>query len=504
MTLKVINNVPAINAHRNLLVADRAVNKTLEKISTGLEIVRASDGPADLVISEQLRSQISGLKQATKNAETAVSMVQTTEAAMEELNRLLIDLRKLAVHASNDAVNDELMLEADQHEVNYIIDAINRIATQTSFGTKHLLDGSNAAKGVTIGPGLEFVSATIDTQSSGPEGYDVRVDNVATKASIVSDDVFDEEAFAPDVFFDGEEQTVTVAQGGNSASLELGRGTTLRSLIDQLNAEFRANNMELEASESLQDEGKLVIQSDHYGQGNVFTVSSSIEGFFGAENTIKNSLDGTDIQGSIGVTEIVNGNEQVVKYFAQGEGNMLTGASGSPIEGLQIRYTETGNEDDPETPVGKVVVAQNSLTFQVGADYGQHLKFDLASTYAKDLARGIENDSGYVSLADIDLRTFQGAQDALKLVVAASNDVSSIRGELGALQKNSLEPTVDYIRNLTENMTYSESVIRDADLAEKTAELVREQIKVQTAASAQIHASNSPRVVQSLLAAISP
>ncbi|MBL0691978.1 MAG: flagellin [SAR324 cluster bacterium] len=503
MTLTIVNNVPALNAHRNLLSSDKAINKSLEKISTGLNIVRASDGPADLIISEQLRSQISGLKQATQNAETAVSVVQTTEAAMEELNRLLIDLRKLAVHASNDGANDKLMLEADQQEVNYIMDSINRIAEQTSFGTRHLLDGSSAARGVAIGEGLEFVEASTTTMSSGLEGYDVRVDNAGTKATLRSQD-FDDQEFARDIFVPGEEKMVTVAQQGRSAVVEVGAGTTIDLLVTRLNNEFKANNMGLTAFKDLQDEQKIILQSNEYGDGNGFTATSTVEGLFGAPNNLVQAIDGTDIEGTIGVTKIIGGREVITKYAAEGEGNVLTGLSGSPIEGLAVRYDSTGLEDDPETPVGKVVMSQNALAFQVGADYGQYLKFDLASTYAKDLANGIDNDSGYRSIADIDLRTFQGAQDALKLVVGASNDISSMRGKLGALQKNSLEPTVSYVRNLTENMTASESVIRDADIAEETAALIRKQIQAQTSAAAQVHASNSPRVVQSLLSAITP
>lgn len=503
MTLQIVNNVPAINAHRNLLRADRAINKHLEKISTGLEIVRASDGPADLIISEQLRSQIGGLQQATKNAETAVSVVQTTEAAMEELNRLLIRLRQLSVHAANDAANDKYMLEADQQEVNYIIDSINRIAQQTRFGSNNLLDGSNGVQGTAIGPGLEFVEATINTEDSGLNGYDVRIDNPATKATITSDD-FDAGEYEIGVFFPGEEKEIFVTQEGRSARVQVGEGATVDRIAQSLNEAFKASNLDLMAYKNPADEDKLLIQSNQFGAGHSFTVSSTVEGLFGDPNTIRTALDGTEIEGTIAATRIINGREQEVRYAARGEGNVLTGVKGTPVEGLSIRFTPTGDEEDPDTPVGKIVLSQNSMTFQVGADYGDYLKFNLASVFAKDLAKGIENSSAYESIADIDVRNFQGAQDALKLVVAASNDVSSIRAKLGALQKNSLEPTVDYVRNLTENMIYSESVIRDADIAKKTSDLVKSQIHSQSAAAAQVHASNSPRVAQSLLAAVTP
>ncbi len=504
MTLRIVSNTPAINAHRYLYGNDRAINKTLEKISSGLEIVRASDGPADLIISEQLRSQISGLKQAVRNAETGVSMVQTTEGAMEELNRLLTDLRRLAVHASNDAVNDKLMLQADQNEVEYIIDSINRIATQTSFGTKQLLDGSNGVQGVGIGKGIEFISGTVATQSSGAEGYDLKIEEVATRATSTSDGDFNVDDFSQDVFIPGEEKYIKVVQDGKSSNTIIGEGATLDLVIGQLNRDFKANNLDLRAYAPANDNKKIAISSNEYGEGHTFTVASDIDGLYGTPDAPVQAIDGTSVKGMFSRKEIVNGQLADVNYLATGKGNVLTGYSGTPAEGLQVRYNETGDEQGPDTPVGKVVVAQNSLTFQVGADHGQYLKFDLASVFAKDLANGIKNDSKYTSIADIDLRTFQGAQDALKMVVAASNDVSTVRGRLGALQKDSLEPTVNYVRNLVENMTYSESVIREADVAEKTADLVKRQIQAQASASAQVHASNSPRIVQGLLNAVTP
>src|SRR3989339_497965 len=113
MSLRINHNTSAINAHRNLLQNSEQMGSTLEKLSSGLKINRASDGPANLVISEQMRAQIAGLKQAIDNSETAVSLVQTTEANLSEVNKLLINIRQLAIHASNEGVNDETMLQAD-------------------------------------------------------------------------------------------------------------------------------------------------------------------------------------------------------------------------------------------------------------------------------------------------------------------------------------------------------------------------------------------------------
>ena len=115
--LVINHNTQAINTHRNLLNVDRRMKTTLEHLSSGEKIVRAADAPAQLMISEQMRAQIASIVQAIDNAQTGVSMVQTTEAALDEVNRLLVGVRQRAIHAANEGANDPNMLAADQFEV---------------------------------------------------------------------------------------------------------------------------------------------------------------------------------------------------------------------------------------------------------------------------------------------------------------------------------------------------------------------------------------------------
>src|SRR3989339_1119947 len=139
MSLRINHNVASVNAHRSLLNNESSLTHTLEKLSSGLKINRGADGPATLVISEQMRAQIAGLTQAIDNSESAISMVQTTEANLGEVNRLLVSMRQLAIHAANEGVNDEQMLLADQREVRNALQTIDRIAEQAQFGNRKLL-----------------------------------------------------------------------------------------------------------------------------------------------------------------------------------------------------------------------------------------------------------------------------------------------------------------------------------------------------------------------------
>ncbi len=142
MALRINHNLAAINANRNLKMTTAHMSKSMQKLSSGFRINQAADDPAGLVISEQFRSQIAGLNRAIQNSEGSISMIQTAEGALTEINNLLISMRELAIHASNEGFNDDDQLAADQAEIANAIKTIDRIAANTQFGTKKILDGS--------------------------------------------------------------------------------------------------------------------------------------------------------------------------------------------------------------------------------------------------------------------------------------------------------------------------------------------------------------------------
>ena len=112
--MRVNHNIAAINSLRHLSSSTNDTKKNLERLSSGMKINSAADSPAELMISEQMRTQISGLNQAVKNSETSISMVQTAEGVLSEFSSMLISMRQLALHAANDGAADEKMLQADQ------------------------------------------------------------------------------------------------------------------------------------------------------------------------------------------------------------------------------------------------------------------------------------------------------------------------------------------------------------------------------------------------------
>ena len=151
MSLRINQNIEALTANRYLAQNDAMLSKSIEKLASGQKINSATDGPASLVISESLRSQISSLKEAAQNSEVAASVVQTAEGAMDEVSRLLVNIRQRAVAAANTGVNNELVVAASQSEIQNALSSIDRIAQNTQFGSKPLLNGTNSELEFQIG-----------------------------------------------------------------------------------------------------------------------------------------------------------------------------------------------------------------------------------------------------------------------------------------------------------------------------------------------------------------
>jgi flagellin len=144
--MRINQNIMAFNAYRNLSATNTMLGKSLEKLSSGYRINRAADDAAGLVISQGLRAQVSGLRQASRNAQDGVSVVQTAEGALTEVHSMLQRIRDLVVQAANTASNDSAARAAAQNEIDALRDEIDRIAQTTSFGSQVLLDGSFGAQ----------------------------------------------------------------------------------------------------------------------------------------------------------------------------------------------------------------------------------------------------------------------------------------------------------------------------------------------------------------------
>src|SRR6195952_5187764 len=173
MSLRVNTNTMAFNAYRNLSATDTEMGKSLEKLSSGLRINRAGDDASGLVISENLRSQIGGLKQAVRNAQDGISVVQTAEGALTEVHSMLQRMRDLSVQAASTGSNGTTAIAAAQAEVNQLLSAINDIATRTQFNGTQLLSGASTLTfqvGANSGETLSLQTAGMGVTALGVNG----------------------------------------------------------------------------------------------------------------------------------------------------------------------------------------------------------------------------------------------------------------------------------------------------------------------------------------------
>jgi len=208
------HNISALNTHRQLGANNNAVQGSLEKLSSGLQINRAGDDAAGLAISEKMRGQIRGLDMAQKNAQDGISLIQTAEGALNETHDILQRMRELAVQSSNDTNTDADRKEL-QKELNALTEEIDRIAGDTEFNTQKLLDGSVGGTG----------TFTFHIGANEDQNLELTIGPMGTEALEVSGlSVVDVDA--------EEEDGGIMTQSGADAAI-----TTIQEAIDKVSAE---------------------------------------------------------------------------------------------------------------------------------------------------------------------------------------------------------------------------------------------------------------------------
>ncbi len=463
MAFRIYHNIQSMNALRNLTLTQSRLTRSLERLSSGLRVNTGKDDPAGLVISERFRAQISGISQALENAENAVSLVQTVEGALGEVNTLLVSIRELTVHAANEGANDADTLAADQAEIDNALATIDRISASTQFGTKLLLDGSRGVQGSPTDPDVAFVSGTENTVAGT---YAVDITTQAEQAVVSA----------------GTTQTTTLAQAETVTISGVNINLTLGMSITQVRDKINEYNTSTGVTASIDAaNNNLVLTTDNYGSAHTVTAVSNVAAAVdssGIGTTVLTDT-GVDIAGTLG------------GLAATGTGNVLTGDAGTVVEGLAIRTTETGAQ-------GSVTVTQGSLVFQVGANAGQTVTISINSMASSQLGTGVTGNM-FNNLSEIDVTSSAGAQDAMSVIDEAIDEVTTKRGEFGAFQKNTLESYINTLRIAEENLTAAESVLRDTDFAKEMAEFTKYQILAQSGAAMLTQANILPQLALQLL-----
>ena len=181
MPLRVNNNIIALNTRRHLLINNRQLATRVERLSSGLRINRAADDAAGLSVSEGMRAEVSGFRQAVRNAEHGTNLIQTAEGALNEVSTILIRMRELAVQSASSTLNDNNRTALNA-EVVQLITEMDRIANSTSYNGVSLLNGFGNAVSETVAASTALASGTtgiVDVSITGADaGNYVFIDDV--------------------------------------------------------------------------------------------------------------------------------------------------------------------------------------------------------------------------------------------------------------------------------------------------------------------------------------
>ncbi len=471
MALTIANNSLSQTAQNNLQRATSGFQTSLERLSSGLKINRGADGPAALVISEKQRAQIAGLKTAIDNSEKASSLVQTAEGALNEINSLLVKVRSLAIDSANEGVNDSDALAANQAEIDNALQTIDRIASNTQFGTKKLLNGEAGKTGTPTDSDVTFLNATSDTQAGS---YAINVTTAAERATV--------DAGAVQAGGLAADETIVV----NDVSIDLFEGMTQAQVVDRINDFTAQTGVTADTGGA---SGATRLYTDSFGANASIKVSSNT-----ASATTSTGIGTTELNDvGVDVVASIDGNSYT------GQGNVITSQGGS-AKGLSISLAEDGSDATSTVSgaQGTVSVTDNSLSFQIGPNANQSAKITINKAESGSLGIGLAGNQ-FANLGEIKVLSAAQSNDALSIIDAAIDDVTNLRGELGAFQANTLEATANNLRATLENTINAESVIRDTDFASEISEFTRGQVLQQAGASVLSSANQVPQLVLSLL-----
>ncbi|HAR62976.1 MAG: hypothetical protein DKM50_03895 [Candidatus Margulisiibacteriota bacterium] len=508
MGMRINYNGAANNAWRNLGVSQDKLTGSVEKLSSGLRINKGADDPAGLIISERLKSQITGLGQAIKNAQEATSLVQTAEGALTEMNNMLNKMRGLAVHSANSGVNDTDTIAADQRQVDSALDSLQKIAQNTKYQSKILLDGSSSNAATFSTSTYSNSISAIDIQGSA----DTQSGSVtftltarAERANIVASG-----------FSSGHAATTLTIESSDFAAqtIAIAANATATATAAQVNNFYSQTGVW--ASVTGGSTSSLSFTFSSYGSDHSLTVKSSAAGLIGGAGNSEYAA-GQDADGyMVGNFASTNTTLQMT-----GTGLSLTvdsnttGLTGTKLTlvganaGVTTERAGVGNYGGVVSSTSAVAdlfsVTEGSLKFSLGQDANstEIRSLAISNMQVAQLGSGVTGLSGTYSLNSI--RTGSGyelskdAANAVKIIDKAIDDVSITRANLGAFQQNALETTITTLSINKENLESSNSRIRDVDMAQEMMDFTKNQILTQAGTAMLAQANQLPQSVLQLL-----
>jgi len=471
--IHVNTNISSMVAARILSQQDTLLNQSLQRLGTGFRINNGKDDPAGLIASEGLRAEKRAIGAAMYNVTRAQNVVSSAEGGLDEVSKLLLELEELIDKSANEAGLSDSERNANQLQIDAVLDSINRIATSNEFLGRKLLNGE-----------LDYTTSAIDTSDfTDVKIHSARIANGAYRTAIV------------EVTASAQVGTLTYsasATGAGTSTLEItgNKGTeilafTSGTAIATVASAIAQSTSMTGVSASVVSATCLQFYSTQYG-GDEFVSVQALEGTFTVTggDAGSNKDYGRDATVQVnGVTAVTDGLTAKLQTSTLSLALELSTTFGT-TPGTSTFYITGGGADFMISPTVSLN-GMASLGIQAVSTSGLG-KGSIG--YLSSLASGQTNS--------VDSANFTTAQEIIR---AAQTQVSELRGRLGAFQKDTLTPTNNSLAVTLENISASEANIRETDFAEETSNLTRSQILVQSAISVLKVANAQPQAVLSLL-----
>jgi flagellin len=495
--LSINSNIPALSVQNNLDQISGQLQGVYEKLSSGKRVNSAADDAAGLAVADRMTAQIRGMNQAARNASNGISLLQTSEGALQETTDMLQRMRELAVQAAN-STNTESDRESLNQEYQKLLEEVDRLASSTTFNGQPPLNGDLGKVHFQVGPNVgDIISVDLgkSMEADAIGGY------AETRLDLQGDPELGETDPAAFRHYQNGDWTINgfnINEIGKQAE-DHGRGPgSAYALARAINAKTDATGVTAQAEAAR-------AQFDNVAQANLtdgtYELTINGETIFTQQNAGSISADAlaeriNDRQGVTGVEAKVDDsghftlvapdgrNIQIEETIRNGQGTTyfgksLSDASGNQIYkgGLELRSgrdieIETGNVPNGGDPRQGLLVSGREARWSE-----QTRATHLASTGVDSAAK---------------------AEGAIRKIDQAIDEVDSYRAHMGALQ-NRLESSISNLRNAARNLTEARSRIMDADLAKQTAQLAQLQTRQQGAVAMLGQANMQPTIALELL-----
>ncbi len=470
MGFRINTNVAALNAHRNGVMNNQALNQNLTRLSSGLRINKAADDASGLAIADQLNSQANGLGQAIRNANDGINVAQTADGALQEYTNIINTIRTKAIQAASDGQNADSR-QAIQRDINKLLEEAQNIATTTSFNGQNLLDGTFINKKFHIGAYADE-TVGISIQSTQTSAVGAHVDDSGTAVTSVA-------LAAGDLTVNGTDvgaSTADTASGANTTAHSADSAWAKANAINSV-----SNSTGVTATAKTVQTGSAAVTAGSIAAGGLTINGIDIGAVTVANNDSDNALMNA-INAVSNQTNVTASHKDGKLVLTANDGSDIVLGGSTNEDGI----THLGDNATGVTTRG-IITLTSDKTVQIGGNN---------ETYA-----GFTDNQVFTAahtLNAIDVTTRDNAESAIKTTDSALRQIDAVRSAIGSVQ-NQLESTVRNISVTQINVTAAKSTIMDVDFAAESASFAKHNILAQSGSYALSQANAVQQNVLRLL-----